>query len=293
MQLLRILIITSTAAPENKGEEWKRLVEEHKLGYLALIRNLRNIIETNTDTSWLEEYVCPQLENEYAIKKSLVFPYQIYQAYRSIPKVFCIENSLEKAFRLACNNVPTFSGVTAIFLDVSGSMLTPISNKSNITICEVGAVFAATLYLNNNIDNIHLIKFGATAKVCHYPLINTNVFAAIDQMCKNEGCGYMTCLNAAFDKINYPINRLFIISDMQTMDRTGYSGFESCCNKTDSNCKCYSFDLGNYHWGARISDYPNVHCLTSLNEKIFDFVNLLESGNNSIMEYINTNYNYC
>ena len=293
-------VAISTAAPEKKSEEWIRLVESHRLGYLALIRNLRNIISCNgIDTNWLERWVCPQLEDKWAIKNSLVFPYQIYQAYRSVPSVLCIQNSLEKAFRHACENVPRLDGDVAVLLDVSGSMSDPISEKSNISIKEVGAVFAAMLYVKN--PSLTFIKFGSHAKVCKYssPLL-INIFSLIDKMCENDNLGYGTQIDSAFaelTKTKKAHDLIFIISDMQVMEpRSWYSGiqdFNSYIKAFNPNCSCYSFDLGNYHSQVANPNNPNVHLLTALNEKIFDFIRLLESKESDIVDYINDNYNYC
>lgn len=290
----------STSTSENKSKEWRRLVEEHKLGYLALLRNLRNILNcTNVDVYWLEKHVCPQIENKEAIEKSLVFPYQIYQAYRSIPRVFCIENSLEKAFRIACKNVPKLEGVTTIILDVSGSMENPISSNSQVSIKQAGAVFAAMLYINNKNEDIHFIKFGNYAKVCSFNS-SKNIFTVIDDMCENEDCGYGTDIVPAFSKMNWFTDRVFIISDMQVMEGRSWSyynsGSISCFKeykkKYNLNCKCYSFDLGNYHNQVCDSGDKNVYLLTALNEKIFDFIRLLDNDKSCLVDMINE-YNYC
>ena len=287
----------STAAPEDKSNEWKRLVEERKLGYLALLRNLRNILACeNIDINWLRLNLCPQIENERAIKGSLVFPYQIYQAYRSIPFTLCVMNSLEIAFCAACKNVPKLPGKTAVLLDVSGSMESPISAKSEVSIKEAGAVFAAMLYLNNS--DISFIKFGDRAKVRSFNPGTNNIFTVINQMCYNDNCGYGTNIAPAFEKLNYFVDRIFIISDMQVMNfswygSTGIKTFEQYCEVFNPQCKCYSFDLGNYHTQVANPKNKNTYLLTSLSEKIFDFINILESGSDSIVKYIDTNYSYC
>ena len=291
----------STAAPKDKAEEWKRLVEQNKLGYLALIRNLRNIVQSNNDEEWIANYVCPQLENQEAIKKSLVFPYQIYQAYRMVSQNLILKNSLEKAFCVAAGNVPKLDGKSVILLDVSGSMNSFISQKSVVKLKEVGAVFAATLYLNNS--DIQLIKFGDRAKSFGVYNIENNIFNVIDAMCQNDSCGYGTRIDTAYEIMQTKFDRIFIISDMQIMgdkahywwwsEQNGVESFERYCNIYNPDCKCYSFDLANYSTQLSSPDNPNVHLLTALNDKIFDLINLFEKDNKSIIEYINTHYDYC
>lgn len=56
-------------------DSWKNMVEGNRLGYLALIRNLNNILAEDVDDEWIKRNLVDQLINEISIKKSLVFPY--------------------------------------------------------------------------------------------------------------------------------------------------------------------------------------------------------------------------
>ena len=119
----------STAKTEaERAEEWIRLVKEDKLGYLALLRNLNNILNAMSitgidDLLLIEDKIVSKLTDEASIKKSLVFPYQIYCAYKNMKAhPFMIDNALDKAFRIACGNMEKFEGKSVIMLDVSGSM---------------------------------------------------------------------------------------------------------------------------------------------------------------------------
>ena len=98
-----------------------------------------------------------------------------------------------------------------------------------------------------------------------------------------------------FDSNNY--ERIFIISDMQVMDNRhnwGYwfTGDNSAYvyYKYFGNKVCYSFDLGNYHTQI-LSPHDHIRYVTSLNDQVFKFIGLLESGIN-LVDYINK-FNYC
>lgn len=71
-------------------------------------------------------------------------------------------------------------------LDVSGSMEDRYGNKSNLTIKEVGACYAAALYINGNCD---FVKFGNYANQIANPdnpdvhlmtALNDNVFKMLE-----------------------------------------------------------------------------------------------------------------
>lgn len=293
--------ISAKSNKEERDQEWKHMVEEHKLGYMALIRNLNNILDNpEIDNHWIRDILVPQITNEKAIHKSLMFPYRFYTAYKNlnIHNPF-VDMALGEAFAIAAlKNAPQLDGGSAIILDVSESMEDRISYNSNITIKEVGACFAIALWLAN--PQSPVIKFGTTAKFVTNLNLLENPFTLISRLCRNDGCGYGTNIIPAFNLLGQnstyknTYNRIFIISDMQVMDnRWSYYSSDTAIKAYHSNfgmMSCYSFDLGNYHTQI-LSPYDNINYITALNDQVFKFIGLLESGIN-LVDYINQ-FNYC
>ena len=293
--------ISAKSDKAERDQEWKRMVEEHKLGYMALIRNLNNILDNpEINQDWIRYTLVPQITNEKAIHKSLMFPYRFYTAYKNlnVHNPF-LDAALGEAFTIAAvKNAPQLDGGSAIILDVSGSMEDRISYNSNITIKEVGACFAIALWLAN--PQSPVIKFGTTAKFVTNLNLLENPFTLISRLCHNDGCGYGTNIVPAFDFLGQnstyknTYNRIFIISDMLVMDnRWSYYSSDTAVKAYHSNfgmMSCYSFDLGNYHTQI-LSPYDNIHYITALNDQVFKFIGLLESGIN-LVDYINQ-FNYC
>lgn len=294
--------ISASTSAEEKDDNWKELVEGEKLGYLALLRNLRNICATKWATKeWLEWYVVPELTNEFKIKNSLVFPYQIYCAYKNIPQCpINIVEALDYAFRVAVGNMPELAGNSLVVLDVSGSMDDRISAKSNMSIKEVGAVYAAAIYLMN--ADSEFIKFGDKAKFSAYNR-NANIFEVIKDMQANDKLGYGTNISAVWDEFDKHYNRIFLISDMQVMDESNYWGWSRYSNNTSAvkqmnqyfgeygQSHVYSFDMGHYRTQISNPKSNNLHYITALNDQVFKFIGLLERGEN-IVDYINENFSY-
>ena len=283
---------------EQKNLEWHRLVEEHKLGYMALIRNLNNILDSGVDQEWIDTYLIPQIVNEKAIIKSLMFPYRFFTAYKNLNvHNLPVDAALGKAFTIAAkHNAPQLQGPSGILLDVSGSMEDRISYGSDISLKEVGACFAIALMISN--PNCAIVKFGTNAKTFIYSPLD-NPFRSIEKLCANDGCGYGTNISPAFHKMveykNLGLKRIFVISDMQVMDRSGfgyvYVDATTLYNQSFTNLPLYSFDLGNYHTQIKSSNDPNIHYVTALNDQVFKFIGLLESGIN-LVDYINS-FSYC
>lgn len=306
--------ISTSKSTEEKNENWCQLVEYERLGYLALIRNLRNIIiaasEKGKGYGWLADILAKQVTNPKAIKKSLVFPYQIYSAYKALVdadlQVSCIIQALESAFLMSLDNVPNLEGNSCLMLDVSGSMESCISPKSNITIKEAGACYAAMLLLKNPATIV--VKFGSNARVfnkfhkyCYTP------FQMIQALCDNDSLGYGTDVPNAFYVLESymrrndisAISRIFLISDEQTMGDVAYwyHGNRKPLDIYNDYCrefgrtKLYSFDLSNYAGQVANPNNPDVFLATTLSDKIFTFIELLENGDN-LYNYINKNYSY-
>lgn len=284
--------ISASKSEEEKSQNWRELVESGKLGYLALIRNLNNIFAANVSEDWIERYLVPQLTNQDKIHKSLVFPYQIYTAYKNL-KVREVNTvfALNKAFRTSVDNIPGLDGRSLVVLDVSGSMEDRVSGNSNMTIKEVCACYAAAIYLAN--PDSDFIKFSTEAKFCKYNRLN-NVFDIIREMQYNSGCGYGTNIVPVFLMLKKHYDRIFLFSDMQVMsDNRYYSNSIAAQDamkeyfKDYGRTKIYSIDMGNYRTQIANPMRGDLTLLTGFSDKVFKFISLMESGV-SIIDYINS-----
>jgi hypothetical protein len=68
---------TTEAVAAAKSAAWGELLRTRKLGYLALLRNVRNIL---TQAPELVDLLCEQLADKAAVRRSLVFPFQFLSA---------------------------------------------------------------------------------------------------------------------------------------------------------------------------------------------------------------------
>lgn len=285
--------ISAAKDEDEKNANWRELVEGGKLGYLALIRNLNNILNAGVNEDWIVSYLVPQLTNADKIHKSLVFPYQIYTAYKNL-EVREVNTcfALDKAFRESVKNVPGLDGTSLVVLDVSGSMEDPISSHSNMTIKEVCACYAAAIYLSN--PNSEFIKFGTNAKQCHYNRLDS-VFMLIKKMQENDDCGYGTDIISVWDMLDQHYDRIFLFSDMQVMIPSwwGYTKGTSAIDAMNDYMRhygrthVYSVDAGNYSTQISNPLRGDLTLLTSFSDKVFSFIKLLEDGEN-LIDYINS-----
>ena len=257
-----------------KKDVWVKLIRENKLGYFALLRNLRNIIEQAPEiiTEALET-----LTNEVVIKKSLVLPFRFITAFDEIKQlnngkiVRDVLIALNKAVDISINNVPKFDGETLVVLDVSGSM----EGKPAI----IGALFSAVLIKSNNAD---FMTFSDNANYRNINPMDSTITIANSI---HFSCGE-TNFHAIFQTANKKYDRVIILSDMQ-----GWIGHETPTKKfntwklvTGSNPFIYSFDLNSY--GSMQFPEHNVFCMAGFSEKIFDIMKLMEQDKKALVNEI-------
>lgn len=263
---------------EAKKSVWNKLLDEHKLGYFALLRNLRNILQLNDET--LKNKALNALQNEQAIKHSLILPFRFSTAYDEMAKIdrdaMC---AVSRACEIACNNVPKLEGKTLVALDVSGSM-------SNCRVSDIASLFTAVLLKSNDCD---LITF---ANDSHYRMVNPDdSVMTIKNAIKYASGG--TNFESVFRVANKKYDRVILLSDMQAWVQNNWfckspkAAYERYKREFDApNCKFYSIDLAGY--GTMQLPERDVYCLAGFSEKIFDLMKHFEADKNALISAINS-----
>ena len=207
-----------------KEDNFKGLIEDKIIGYLALLRNLRNIL-LNTKDQQLIKDTCTALTNQTMIQKSLVFPHQIDLALEVLIDEFKMSVSsdfvtaLNSAYELAIPNLSEIGAVgkTAVVFDSSGSMTTKIEigkgkNGSQGAI-DKASLIAATLAKGIKAD---VYTFDTSCRVVNYnPSDSINT---IKNNFRHGALGGGTDFGCIFNALNQHYDRVFIISDMQGSD---------------------------------------------------------------------------
>lgn len=258
---------------EFKKDVWVKLVKERKIGYFALLRNLRNIIEQAPE-------VVPQalemLTDEKLIKKSLVMPFRFSTAYDEMQKITGPQArnammAITKAVDISVSNVPKFEGDTLVVLDVSSSMHGRPS--------QIGALFSAVLVKSNDTD---FMQFDHDARYVNVNPMDSTLTLA-QAMRFNGGS---TNFHAIFHRANRKYDRIIILSDMQ-----GWVGhyspaadFAEYKKRTGANPYIYSFDLQGY--GSLQFPERNIFCLAGFSDKVFDIMSLMEQDKEALINEI-------
>lgn len=261
---------TEEAKAEAKKEAWGGLIASGKLGYFALLKNLRNI---ETDAPEALPAALKMLVDPKLIKKSLVLPFRFDTARKEVKQRATLE-ALSEAIDISMSNVPKFDGNTLIVLDGSGSM----SGKP----MEIGSLFAAVLYKAN--PGADYMVFGDKAQ---YKLLNSkdSILSLASAMQQNMGG---TDFNTIFRTANKKYDRIVILSDMQ-----GWVGFYAPTaslaayeKQYDAKPFIYSFDLNGY--GTLQFPKERIFAIAGFSEKVLELFAALETDKNALISKIDS-----
>lgn len=215
---------------ESKTDNYKELIETKKIGYLALLRNVRNILKTN-DVDLLTK-ACGLLTEQEFIKRSLIWPHQIDLCLEVMLDEFSgqsltkVAEALNTAYERSIPNLRALlpEGRTAVVFDTSGSMSgrwgagvqIGKDKTSKSTPLEKASLVAATLAKGIGADVYHFAT-GSEQVTGWNPMdtINTlkNKFVSYSGR-KGHGTDFGACWDE-FRRLNKQYDRVIIISDEQ------------------------------------------------------------------------------
>lgn len=187
----------------DKKETFTRLLTENKLGYLALLRNLRNMVDANVDLSLIEDTIIARGGAHN------VLPFRYVAAARAVLQ---LEPVINIALLAAIGEMKPLTGKTIVLVDVSGSMDCQMSNRSQLSRMDAAATLASIIP-----GDLRVFTFSHNV-VEVPPRLG---MAGIDAVINSQLHGG-TYLGAAVKHVNtLPHDRLIVITDEQSHDPVG------------------------------------------------------------------------
>ena len=241
------------ALTQAKADNWKELLDTNKLGILAALRNLRNVLLNNPESSTINK-LCDLVSNPALIREGKIMPYQLDLANEIMiaefnsPYARQISQALAKGYELAIPNLSALiPGQNVIFLDQSGSMgyevkLLGQKYSSRTSCISKAALIAATIAKATNAD---IIVFGSSAEYVQYNP-NLDVFTLAKQLSTADmgGTNLATAWKLA-QSSGRKYTRTFILSDNECNRGNTYSSYMSYV-KNVGHPYVYSVDLAGY-----------------------------------------------
>ena len=128
---------TELSAGKDKKATFTRLLKEGKLGYMALLRNLRNMEQAGVDSKLVNDAIRARKGAHR------VLPFRFIAAAKAAPK---FEPALDEAMVATLAQAPKLKGKTVVIIDVSGSMYgSTVSAKSDMDRARAACALAAIM----------------------------------------------------------------------------------------------------------------------------------------------------
>ena len=281
---------------EAKRETWEELIRSGRMGYMALLRNLRNFLEIGISDASLK-LVADTLADPKQVARSKQLPFRFLAAYREIKKIASTEapfilEALESAILASANNLKGFGSETKVLIaaDMSGSMQSAISARSTIHKYEVGLVLA--MILQSQCEKVITGLFGERWKIVNMP--RKQILANSDCLAKRIGevghstNGYLVIQDLIDRKL--VMDKVMLFTDMQLWDSKAWgapiaiSELWKRYKQIAPHAKIYLFDLAGYGQAPLDVRNGDTFLIAGWSDKIFEVMEAIDRGEDTLAE---------
>lgn len=265
--------ISNAKDDKARTKAWQSLIAENKLGYMALLRNLNNLMKYDVNDKTLKLAI-KKLTDAEEVKKSKQLPFRFLTAFNNVQGNRQLSDAISEAMDIAVSNTPELKGNTLIAIDSSGSM-SDVMDKA--------AIFGATLLKANK--NAEVILYDTSIKTLNLsgrtPVIDLSKVIIDSAM----GGGTETSLvfqYAMENKKEY--DRIIIISDNESWREHSVQAIYNQYKKAlDTDPYVYAIDIQGY--GTTDITGGRVFHLVGWSGRLLDFIGQSEKGE-KLLEYI-------
>jgi hypothetical protein len=257
----------------DKAKLWEALTPS--MGYMALLRNLRNFDEAGVSDA-VALTVAERLADPDQVAKSRQFPFRFLAAHENAPSLRW-GHALDRALTASLSNVPKLDGKTLVLIDTSASMTNGrFSARSTMTPAKAAAVFGVVLAIRCGAD----VYGFADGVFKHEVPKGASALKEIQRFLSRTGeVGHGTAIAQSLRRTWNGHDRVFLISDMQTMDH-------GTSTAVPSTVALYGFNLGGYRVTAVDAGRSNRVEFGGLTDASFRMVPLLEAGKNAAWPWL-------
>ncbi|BCJ57574.1 TROVE domain-containing protein [Micromonospora endophytica] len=246
---------------------WEAIIPT--MGYLALLRNLRNFDRAGVSDA-VAEAVAAKLADPGEVARSRVLPMRFLSAYNATPSLRWAY-PLEQALQHALANVPALDARTLILIDTSFSMSSAFSKDGTLCCWDAATVFG--LALAARARNPTVVSFSDASRV--FPAVaGESVLTAVRRF-KDGGYFYGggTRTEQAVRDHYDGHDRLVILTDEQAH----WHGEADVTAAVPARVPVYTWNLAGYRVGHMPTE-GNRHTFGGLSDAAFAMIPLIEVG---------------
>ena len=234
---------TQLSSGADKANTFTRLMAEKKLGALAFLRNLRNMIQAGVSEDAIRTYAL-------TVNVDRVLPFRYVAAARVVPQ---LEDMLEGMMLRSLKTAEKLPGKTVLLVDVSGSMFgTSLSAKSDLDRFDAAAALA--MLCREVCDSVEVYTFSNDLV-----RVAARSGFALREALSNSQAHSGTRLGSALSQLNTPHDRVIVFTDEQSYDVVGSP---KCGNG-------YIINVAGYENGVNHSAWTTV---TGFSEAVIDYI---------------------
>ena len=264
---------TYISANGSNAKTWNAIAP--KMGFMALLRNLRNFEEKGATEAL--NIAIAKFRDKEAVAKSRQIPFRFLAALSEVTQSRT-RDAIREAMDLSVANVPRIAQSLAVFVDTSGSMGSLISGKSKMRMLDVAACLGGMTAAISEAD----YAVYAFATHCHEVdvsrrdsiLTNANKIIATSHQ-----VGYGTLAYKGIEQLllqKKKVDLVISFSDLQCYG-DGASGpmaatWQAYRNKINPKALLVSVDLSGYGTLQFPEDDSNVIQIAGWSDKIFDVI---------------------
>jgi len=252
------------------AKAWEAIIPS--MGYMALLRNLRNFQEAGVSRATLNK-VLAKLSDPEEVAKSKQFPFRFLAAYQANKNNLPIAAAMESALDASLSNVPALKGKTLILVDRSGSMFDSNGGVSDLDRADSAALFGIALALRA--EDADLVQYGSTwgGRKAHKKVSFRKGDSILPLLNQFENMGGTDTAGAIRANLTNAHDRVILITDEQY---NGWGG--DPLSVVPAHTPVYTWNLGGYRAAHGESGSKKRHTFGGLTDKGFQMIPLIEAG---------------
>ncbi|GFS98075.1 telomerase protein component 1 [Nephila pilipes] len=231
---------TQISAHGNKACIWEKLLDNGKLPYMAMLRNLRNLIVSGISQKHHDK-VLKQLENKIAVKNSRQSPLQFYEAFKVLTgienihngnyrhwrsrdglwKMEVLEKLVEKIQAVSLSLVKSYKRAVSAALEISTlHNLEPIPGKS-LVICDIVLPSALDDKKIEKMFNLCIMMGLMCLKACEDCKMNVIYGSTTKNVLLKEDCSFLDSLESiCLEYESFSVTKDGLTSSVDALKRT-------------------------------------------------------------------------
>ena len=234
---------TKLSSGQDKRETFLELIKENKLGALAYLRNLRNMLNSGIDIYTLEAY-------SQCVDFRKVLPFRYLAAYRACPEA---KQLLEQLMLKSLDHQEKLLGKTTLLIDVSGSMFgMKVSKHSDLDRFDAAAALA--VLCSEICEQVEIFTF-SNKLVKVGPKSGFDLIEEMRDSQSHSG----TQLYEAVEQVYLPGNRLIVFTDEQAFTKP----------RAKVDCNNYIINVASYKNGINEDSW---HTVTGFSEQVIRYI---------------------